>query len=348
MSKVRIGFVGCGFMGQAAHLRNYVNIPDCEVVALAEPREELAKLVAERYGIKKVYKDHIELMDNCQVDGIVCSQPFRNTKNIVPDILKRGIPVFTEKPISLSVETGEMLANLAKENDAIYMVGYHKRSDPAMEYAKELVEKWKASGEFGKMKYVRITMPPGDWIAGVDSPFSTDEPSPQSELEPDVDYFDANGAYEYLMFVNFYIHQVNAMRYFFGEPYKVTFADRSGVLLAAESESGVCGVIEMDIYQNTLEWQEKIFIGFEKGYINIELPPPLISQQAGKVTVMEDNGKGTPVTYSPSFPALSAMRNQAANFIAAIKKEKPVPCDAAEAVEDLIVAKDYITLMKKY
>jgi len=38
MSKVRIGFIGVGTMGQMAHLKNYVTLNDCEVVALAEVR----------------------------------------------------------------------------------------------------------------------------------------------------------------------------------------------------------------------------------------------------------------------------------------------------------------------
>lgn len=36
MEKARIGFVGVGSMAQMAHLRNYVNIEGCQVVALAE------------------------------------------------------------------------------------------------------------------------------------------------------------------------------------------------------------------------------------------------------------------------------------------------------------------------
>ena len=32
-TKVKIGFVGVGGMGQCAHLRNYVTVPECEVVA---------------------------------------------------------------------------------------------------------------------------------------------------------------------------------------------------------------------------------------------------------------------------------------------------------------------------
>ena len=43
MNKVRIGFVGVGSMEQCAHLRNYVTLDDCEVVAIAEVRENTGK-----------------------------------------------------------------------------------------------------------------------------------------------------------------------------------------------------------------------------------------------------------------------------------------------------------------
>ena len=52
----------------------------------------------------------------------------------------------TEKPLALSVEAGEMLADLADKNKVTHMVGYHKRSDPAMEYAKSIIDQWKEQG----------------------------------------------------------------------------------------------------------------------------------------------------------------------------------------------------------
>ena len=58
MSKVKIGFVGVGGMGQCAHLKNYASIPECEVVAIAEVRRELGRKVAAKYGIERVYPDH--------------------------------------------------------------------------------------------------------------------------------------------------------------------------------------------------------------------------------------------------------------------------------------------------
>ena len=65
MDKLRIGFVGVGFMGQKAHLANYAVLDDCEVVAIAEPRRQLAEKVARRYGVEKVYKNHLELLEDC-------------------------------------------------------------------------------------------------------------------------------------------------------------------------------------------------------------------------------------------------------------------------------------------
>lgn len=349
MKKVRLGFVGAGFMGQVAHLSNYAVLDECEVVALAEPRKKLAQRVAERYGIEEIYNNHKELLKNADVDGIVASQPFSRHIMIIPDILQAGIPVFTEKPLAASVESGEKLVQLAEDNDVLHMVGYHKRSDPAVEYAHDLIKKWQKSGEFGKMRYVRITMPPGDWIGGAENlHLSTDEDYPEGESEKKPDYFDREIYEQYISFVNYYIHQVNALRYLLREPYQLVFADKSETLLVTESPSGVCGTIEMAPYSTSVNWEETMLVGFERGYIKIELPAPLANQKAGTITIMKDHPQEKQQEINePVLPPLAAMRNQASNFIAAIKGEKEPPCISKEALEDLKIARDYINFIKK-
>ena len=248
MKKLRIGFVGVGGMGQMAHLSNYSALAmedKCEIVALAEPKSEMAKMVANRYGVSKVFHDHHELLAHGDVDAIVAPQPYRRHSIIVPDILRAGIPVFTEKPLTLSVEAGEQLVHLGEEMNVLHMVGYHKRSDPASEYAKTVVDRWKFSEEYGKMKYIRMTMPPGDWVHGADKPLVTDEPIAGVEWEPAPAGMDDTVMQEYDAFVNYYIHQVNLIRFMLGEPYQVTYAEKSRVLLIGESESGVCITLEM-------------------------------------------------------------------------------------------------------
>lgn len=348
--KVRIGFVGTGQMGQLAHLTNYIRLADCEVVALAEPRRKVAEEVAKRYGVKEVYKDHHELLKNADVDAIVASQRFSHHINLVPDILKAKKAILTEKPIAVAPESGEALAKLAKENNVPYMIGYHKRSDPAVEYAKRVIDEWKTSGEYGKMRFVRITMPPGNWTnrssaeAWNSEIISSDEPYPLLELEAAPAYLSQERGKEYISFVNYYIHQVNAMRLLLGEPYKVTYVEKTGAILVVESLSGICGTLEMAPYSRSNDWEEAFFVGFERGYVKIELPAPVATNLPGVVTIYRDNGKGEPTITQPILPRISAMQKQAINFISAVKGEREVTCGPEEATEDLKIAMAYIRM----
>ena len=64
----RLAFIGAGHMGQCAHLRNYADIRECEVVAIAELREGLGKKVAQRYGKPVLLTIHARKMHD---DGVV-------------------------------------------------------------------------------------------------------------------------------------------------------------------------------------------------------------------------------------------------------------------------------------
>ena len=185
MSKVRIGFVGVGGMGQAAHLQNYVTLDNCEVVAIAEVKSELREKIAAKYGVAKRYADHVEMLKNEKLDGIVASQPFTRHGTLVPELLTAGIPVFTEKPLAGSIEMGEKILKSLAESNSWYMVGYHKRSDPAVMYAKKVIDELKASTELGELIYVRLLMPAGDWVAnGFTHNLSSNDANPELQWDP--------------------------------------------------------------------------------------------------------------------------------------------------------------------
>jgi predicted dehydrogenase len=344
--RVRIGFVGVGAMGQCAHLRNYVALAeDCEVVALAELKMDQGQKVARHYNVPRVYTDHEEMMSKEDLDGVVASQPFDRHGIVVTSLAKHGIPIFTEKPLAASLQVGKQIVDALREHDCKHMVGYHKRSDPATAYVRGVLEELKSSGELGKLTYVRILMPAGDWIAGgFDGLIAGDDPQPNLEFDPPPPDMDEDTFGKHNAFVNYYIHQVNLMRYLLGEPYEVTHADGAGILLVAESESGISCTIEMTPYRTTMDWQESAFVAFEKGYVKMDLPPPLAVNEAGKVEVFRDPGETEPVVTVPRLPAVHAMRMQAVNFIKFVRGTSPAPCDAQEALEDLKVARDYIRL----
>ena len=352
MNKVRIGFVGAGSMGQMAHLRNYVNIEGCQVVALAELRGETGRLVARRYGIEKLYTDHEEMLAAEKLDAIVAIQPFDRHAVLLPELYGRVKFLLTEKPLAVSVSAAENLADRAAKAGCTHMVGYHKRCDLAVEHAISVIRDWKSTGRMGPLRYVRILMPAGDWTgSGFVGLINAGDESPPLAREveggwgaklPDMDR-EASACY--VSFINYYIHQVNLMRHLLGEPYEVAYADKSGVLLAVVSESGVSGVIEMTPYRTTIDWEESVLVAFEKGCVKIDLPAPLAVNRPGRVETFADPGGGAaPVRTTPSLPWVDAMRNQAIKFVKVCRGEMAPPCDAAEAAEDLKIAREYIRL----
>jgi predicted dehydrogenase len=344
MAKTKIGFLGCGYMGQNAHLSNYVELDSCEVVALCDAKKKQAELVAARYGVPKVYDTEKELLSDPEIEGVVAAQYFEYHTDTAPRILAAGKHVLTEKPLCVYPQNGVKLVDAAARAGRIHMVANHKRSDPASEYAAEQIRAWKRSGEAGKFKYLRVTMPPGDWVAGADKVIKTDEQVKENAREPRPAGVSDEFHKAMNSFVNYYIHQVNLMGFFFDEDFRLACAEKSGVLLAVESVSGIPGILEMSPYSTNQEWHEAALACFEKGFVKVELPAPLAAQHAGKVTVYRNTREGEYYT-TPVLPYISAMRNQAANFIKAIKGEKRAPCTSADAVKDLQIAWDYIKAM---
>ncbi|HOE66641.1 MAG TPA: Gfo/Idh/MocA family oxidoreductase [Candidatus Hydrogenedentes bacterium] len=344
--KVRIGFVGVGGMGQCAHLKNYATLPECEVTAIAEYRQGMAHAVAKKYNVPRVYPDHEAMLATEELDGIVASQQFVRHAVLLPDLLKANVPLFTEKPLAGCIEAGQTILDALAASTTWHMVGYHKRSDPATMYAKTRIEALKQSGELGKLKYVRILMPAGDWVAnGFTDLIGSDDPMPEQTYEKHPTDMDTKTYEEYIAFVNYYIHQVNLMRHVLGEDYTLAYVDKNNVLLVVETPSGVTGTIEMSPYTTSIAWEEEILVAFEHGYIKLELPAPLASNRCGRVEMLRDPGNGvTPETTVPTLPWVHAMRQQAINFIEAIQGKRPPMCTAQEAMKDLIVARDYIRL----
>jgi predicted dehydrogenase len=346
-AKVRIGFVGAGFMGQLAHIRSYALLHDeCELVALAEPRRRTAELVADRYGIGRVYRDHRELLESEQLDGIVASQRYTYHAVLLPELYPHVPHLFTEKPLAVSASTGDRLAALARDAGCVHMLGYHRRSDPATREAKRTVDAWQASGDLGARRYLRICYPDGDWIANARAALiDTGEeqpPLPSEELPPEF-AADADSRWALLWGANVLVHPLNLLRHFLAERYRLVFAHASGRLYAFESESGVPATIEAAPYRVSVGFEEEVLVAFEYGYVRLRPAPSLAVNRAGTLEVYRDRGAvAVPQRIVPQLPSIDPMRAQAADFLRVCRGEAAPPTDAAEAAEDLHVVADIV------
>ena len=344
-AKVRIGFVGAGFMGQLAHIRSYALLrEECELVALAEPRQRTAQLVAERYGISHVYRDHRELLESEQLDGIVAAQRYTHHAALLPELYPRVRHLFTEKPLALSAETGDRLAALARENACVHMLGYQRRSDPATVEAKRTIDAWKASSELGRLRYLRMCFTDGDWTGNAHGlidvgeeppPFPAEEPPPEFAADEDALWALSTGVDEL-------VHPLNLLRHFVGEPYRLVFAHVTGRLYAFESESGVPMTIEVSPYRLSVGYDEELLVAFEHGYVRLWPAPSLAVNRAGRIEVYTDAGEGLPQRVAPEVTWIDPQQAQAANFLRVCRGEAPPPTDAAEAAVDLHLVADIV------
>ncbi|MBN1343481.1 MAG: Gfo/Idh/MocA family oxidoreductase [Phycisphaerae bacterium] len=348
----RIGMVGCGYMGQKAHLDNLVTIPGCRVVALAEGRSETAKLVARKYGIERVYPDHRALLSNAEVDAVVCVMHYGLHHTVARDILEAGKHLLTEKPIAIRSETGHLLADLAEAKGVIYQVGYMKRHVPASRAAVETIRRWRESGAAGAMNYLRVSMPPGNWTYGIEGPIGAGDSAPAYQgqaIETPPDWMGAATGEAYNAFVNYFIHQVNMVRYLLGESYRCEYLDPTGTVLLGRSDSGVPWVLEMKGYNLRDHWEEYYKVCFEGGKLDLSIPAPMARQHSGDLRIYHgptsdvDRGRYEQPVLAPSW----CMLEQARHFVDCVRTGKPTLAPAREAALDLEVAEQYARLLTR-
>jgi predicted dehydrogenase len=289
MSRIRLGYVGCGFMAQKVHLPNFLSIPECDVVALAEVRTDLGQQVQNQLGIPKFYSDHQAMLADPEIDAVAVSAAFSVQGEIARDALLAGKDVFMEKPMAVSLAQADALIDAARQTGKGLMVGYMKRYDAGNELVKAHVEQFRSSGELGAVTYVRNHGFCGDWIAGLDTPqLKSDEPIPTaSNVTPD--WLPTAFANQYLGYLQQYTHNLNLMRWF------LDAGDNVSVRNVDLDDDGYTGIVVLDMagVRAVLEsgrvshfrWDEHTQIYFRHGWIKTWAPPLLLKQVPAEVEI---------------------------------------------------------------
>lgn len=133
--RVRIGFLGTGGIA-GHHLRQLAEIETAEIVALCDIDEERVRSRTEEFG-GTAYADFDAMLDGEELDAIYfCIPPFAHTDQEIK-AAQRGLHVFVEKPVSLTVEKGLEVLAAIRDAGVLSAVGYSVRYLPASRVAKE-------------------------------------------------------------------------------------------------------------------------------------------------------------------------------------------------------------------
>ena len=114
--KIKIGIIGVGQIGKA-HLNRYKEIPDAEIVAIADINDEEAKSVAHQFNIPNIYHDYKNLIAREDIVAVDVCLHNNLHRSITINALEAGKHVYCEKPIAGSYIDGEAMVKASEKYD---------------------------------------------------------------------------------------------------------------------------------------------------------------------------------------------------------------------------------------
>lgn len=335
--KVKIGWIGSGFVGQVAHLANYADIPDAQIVALAELRPELGSRVCQRYGIPRFYPNHLALLEDPEVEAVVAIVRRHHTASVALDVLNAGRHLFTEKPMAATVEQAERLVAAAEAQSLCYAVGFMRRHDEGVQIAKTMLDELQESGELGPIRYVRVYCYAGGDYCNISGFIETDEPRPENLILPIApDWLPERLHREYEHFVNVCSHDINLLRFLFGgcpQVSHVAYRRPAGSVVVLDYPEFPVLLEFCDIDQNL--WVEGVEVWFARGRLRLELPPAFLRNQPSRVELFKDGGKEPGQIIRPRPDWTWSFRRQDEAFVKDVRDGHDPIASGADSLEDM-------------
>jgi predicted dehydrogenase len=144
MTPLRIAIVGAGVIGRT-HIAAALAESACRLVGIAEA--DAAARAAAPVGDVPRFTDLAPLLDAAGAEAVILATP--NALHVPQALacIARGLPVLVEKPVADSVADAATLAETAARAGVPVLVGHHRRHNPIIARARELI----AGGRLGRV-----------------------------------------------------------------------------------------------------------------------------------------------------------------------------------------------------
>jgi len=151
MDKIRVGVIGLGWVAQVVHLPILSKLAEAAIVAVCDRDKARGRSVAEKFGVKALYTEVKQMLENEQLDAIIVSTPTDSHKEVVLEGLKAGKDILVEKPIARTYEEAVAMADAVREHKRKLMVGMNHRFRPDTMILKSFID----GKELGKVYYTK-------------------------------------------------------------------------------------------------------------------------------------------------------------------------------------------------
>jgi predicted dehydrogenase len=333
---IKLGLIGSGFVGQVAHIINYYEQKDVRLQAICELRPILGNAVAGKYGIKNIYTDYQEMLLDTTIDAVIAVVQRAHTGPIALDVLKSQKHLFTEKPMAQTKEKARLLVKQAKKGSLVYGVGFMRRYEPAVQYARKTIAELKRTRRLGDILSARLYLSAGGDYCNIDGDVKSTESKLTTKIWPSAPtWLSPSLEKDYEHFVNVCGHDINLLRFLFDETPKVSYVEykRNKGKCAVLQFSEFPAVFEWADTQRPFTWEEGVEVQYQLGTLRLELPPAFLRNVPAKVTIQSDK-KPLSFKYEPVFDLNWAFKSQTLAFIKAVRTNTQPLANGYDALND--------------
>jgi predicted dehydrogenase len=177
-NRVTLGVIGCGPQGRG-DMRNFLNQPDCQVLAVCDVKTDQLKLAKEAVDARnqnqdcQTHQDFRELVARKDIDACLIATPDHwHVLNALAAV-NSGKDVYVEKPLSVTLEEGQVLRAAVHRKKRVFQFGTQQRSSRTFRLAAELAR----NGRIGKLRHINVWAPgsaPGGSLKQVPPPEGLD------------------------------------------------------------------------------------------------------------------------------------------------------------------------------
>jgi len=134
---VKVGLIGAGTMGRR-HLEALARDERARVVGVADAVEEAARSAAAAAGAKPC-RDLADLAD-AGAEAVFVTLPNVFHARVVLEALDRGLHVFSEKPMAITLADARAVAARVRRAGRVYQMGFNRRWAPAYRFLRSRID----------------------------------------------------------------------------------------------------------------------------------------------------------------------------------------------------------------
>ncbi len=136
MKKIKVGVIGLGSFAHIARLPVLASLDTVELTACMARTKATVDRVARQFGFEKKYTVLEDMIAKSDIEAVFVVTPKTTHYDIVMPLLEKGIHVFCEKPMAMSIKEAQEMVQLSDKKNKILMIGFNRRYAPVYDKAK--------------------------------------------------------------------------------------------------------------------------------------------------------------------------------------------------------------------